>query len=29
MKQNKNHGTPNQQLQPLYTSLLAHYFEIS
>jgi hypothetical protein len=29
MKQNKNHGILNQQLQLLYTSLLAYYFEIN
>jgi flagellar basal body-associated protein FliL len=29
MKQSKNHGTPNQQPQPLYTPLLAYYFEIN
>ncbi len=27
MKQSKNHGTPNQQPRPLYTPLLAYYFE--
>jgi len=27
MKQSKNHGTPNQQPQPLYTPLLAYYFK--
>jgi hypothetical protein len=29
IKQSKNHGTPNQQPQPLYTPLLAYYFEIN
>jgi hypothetical protein len=29
MKQSKNHGTFNQQPQPLYTLLLAYYFEIN
>jgi hypothetical protein len=29
IKQSKNHGTFNQQPQPLYTSLLAYYFEIN
>jgi hypothetical protein len=29
MKQSKNHGTPNQQPQPLYTPLLAYYYEIN
>jgi hypothetical protein len=29
MKQSKNHGTPNQQPQPLYTPLLTYYFEMN
>jgi hypothetical protein len=29
MKQSKNHGTPNQQPQRLYTLLLTYYFEIN
>jgi hypothetical protein len=29
MKQSKNHGIPSQQLQPLYTPLLAYYFEMN
>jgi hypothetical protein len=29
MKQNKDHRTPNQQPQPLYTPLLTYYFEIN
>jgi hypothetical protein len=29
MKQSKNHETSNQQPQPLYTLLLAYYFEIN
>jgi hypothetical protein len=29
MKQNKNHGIPNQQPQLLYTPLLAYDFEIN
>ncbi len=29
IKQSKNHGTPNQQPQPLYTPLLTYYFEIN
>jgi len=28
MKQSKNHGTPNQQPQPLYTPLLAYYLKL-
>ncbi len=27
MKQSKNHGTLNQQPQPLYTPLLAYYLK--
>jgi hypothetical protein len=29
MKQSKNHGTPNQQSEPLDTPLLVYYFEIN
>jgi hypothetical protein len=29
MEQSKNHGTLNQQPQPLYTPLVVYYFEIS